>query len=84
MVVILTNRATLITDLRSYGEEVLAALIPSVSDAQLKKIGERGGWHAMHGPGHKDGSSMLLSKALVLGAIEVLEGTPREPKWKRR
>ncbi len=70
------TRELLAIDLRTYGEEALAAKVPDLTDDQMKRIGERAAENACTG--------MLLARAAALAAIEVLEGRPREPRWKRR
>jgi hypothetical protein len=63
-------------DLRTYGEDELASRIPTLDSATLERIGRRAGELAVTTP--------LWATALVLAAIEILEGAPREPRWKRR
>lgn len=79
-----TTRESLAVILRSYGEEQLATLIPTLSDETFTKIGEVAADALYTSPAMKDGSSIMIVKALALGAIQVLEGKQREPKWKRR
>ncbi len=70
------TRELLAIDLRTYGEDELAAKVSELTDDQMKQIGERAAEYACTG--------MLLARAVALAAIEFLEGRPREPKWKRR
>jgi hypothetical protein len=66
----------LAVDLRTYGEDELASKVPSLDSATLERIGRRAGELVATTP--------LWATALVRAAIEILEGGPREPRWKRR
>jgi hypothetical protein len=82
--VIWTERTSLAEDLWRYGEDELWTRVLTASDRTMERIGERAMWHAVNGPHAKDGSSMLLPKALALAAIEVLEEAPRPLRRERR
>ena len=74
--VISLTREHLAVNLRTYGEDDLASRALTLTDEQMRRIGEIAFDHALTG--------MLLAKAVTLAAIEVLEGGPRLPKWSRR
>jgi len=78
------TREKLAIDLRTYGEDELAARAPGLSDAEMLRIGELALQHAMSDEGATKSGGMLLAKAATLAAIEVMEGQRREPRWKRR
>ena len=83
--VINTTKDLLIRALRSHGEDEAAALVPSMPEQQFAAVGERAGWYVYNVPsGRKDGSSIFLDTALALAAVELLEGSPRALRWKRR
>ena len=65
-------------DLRTYGEDALAKRVLSLDDETHVRIQERAGHH-LHA-----GNNGLIAKAIALAAIEVLEGTARQPRWRRR
>jgi hypothetical protein len=64
--------------LRTYGEDFLARRARSLDDQLMRRIGERAFVYAT------TGKVRLLAEAVTRAAIEVLEGTPRDPKWRRR
>jgi len=68
----------LAVDLRTYGEEQLAVRAASLGPEDMRRIGERASDVLYSLP------SGLIALAVVLAAIEVLEGAPRAPRWKRR
>jgi hypothetical protein len=70
------SREVLSLDLRTYGEDALAQHVLTIDEDTRKRIGTKA-WDYMP----KNG---LLAYALTRAAIEVLEGTSREPLWKRR
>lgn len=70
------SRETLALDLRMYGEDELAEKVLKIDSEIHKRISERA-WQYLPKSG-------LLAYALTRATIEVLEGTAREPKWKRR
>jgi hypothetical protein len=74
------DRATIASDLRSYGEDELAERIRQITDAQCVQIG----WAAGRYWNHFEGSAgMQLRKAVALAAVEVLEGQPRQLRRSR-
>ena len=76
MVSIKVSRDALAIHLRTYGEDDLAKRIASATDEVMAEVSERA-WSCLP-------SSGLLALAVVRAAIAVLEGAPREPRWKRR
>lgn len=70
-------------DLRSYGEDSVAAMLMNISDEDFRRIGERAFDFACQ-PSTPSGRGMLISKALALAAVEVIEGAPRKLRLKRR
>lgn len=75
---VIVDRETLALDLRSYGEDELAHRVAAIDDQDLADIGERADDYLY---GEANG---LIPKAVTLAAIEVLEGTGRPPRFKRR
>lgn len=82
---VIALRDTLAIDLRTYGEDDAADRVLSLSDEDLARIWERAD-HYVYSDEHAlaSGRSMLIGKALALAAVDVLEGAPRELRWKRR
>jgi hypothetical protein len=74
-----TSRELLQANLRTYGEDELAACILTLSDAEMNKIGEVAD-HYLYAPGKPP----LLAKVVALAAVEVLEGASRPLKRNRR
>ena len=70
------SRELLAVDLRTYGEDALAEQILSATDQTMTDIGNRAGQFLP--------PSGLIAAGLVRATIAVLEGAPREPRWKRR
>ena len=56
--------------------------VPSVTDAELKRIGERADHYAFSSEDALRNGSMGTSRAVSLAAVDVLEGTSRELKRK--
>lgn len=86
-----TDKRTLLQmSLRSYGEEELALRVVRLTDAEMRRIGEVAKQHfaALRGlvsaRGPSDRLTRYYSKAESLAAIEVVEGTRRPLKRKRR
>jgi hypothetical protein len=79
-----TERSSLAVDLWRYGEDELWKRVLTLRDRTMKQIGERADYHLTHGPTTRAGDSMLISKALALAAVEVLEGHFRPMKCTRR
>lgn len=73
---ILQSKFSIKQDLLAYGEKDLADKIDSLSDDELNQIGELGAKYIREGG--------YISKMIVLGAIEYIEGKKREPKKKKR
>jgi len=70
------TREHLAVNLRTYGEDDLAVRALTLSDDEMRRIGERAFDHSLTG--------MLFAKAVILASIEELEGQSRPPKWNRR
>jgi hypothetical protein len=82
---ILRSREMLIVDLRTYGEDDVAAAVGDATDEQLRQIGERADHYVYSDEfATPSGASPLLSWALARAAVEVIEGAPRDLRWKRR
>ncbi len=77
------QRDTLARMLRSHGEDELAERALSVTDDELKRIGELGGCYAFSERAMATGGSMGGARALSMATIDVLEGTLRELRWLR-
>ena len=77
------ERQTLARMLRSHGESDLAERALSVTDDELKRIGELGGCYAFSQRAMATGGSMGGARALSMATIDVLEGTPRDLRWPR-
>jgi hypothetical protein len=75
---LIVDRELLAVNLRTYGEDELAARVPTIDDATLKRIWEVGG-RCAYAP-----NVSLLAKASALAGVEVLEGAARPLNWKRR
>jgi hypothetical protein len=69
------TRELLQADLRTYGEDELAARIPTLSEAEMQRIGEVAD-HYLYAPQKPP----LLAKAVALAAVEVLEGASTSSK----
>ena len=82
--VVWTERSSLAIDLWRYGEDDLWKRVLTLPDKSMKRIGERADQRLVYGPTTRTGDSMLISKALALAAVEVLEGNPRPLKRERR
>ena len=76
--------------LRSHGEEELALAVPTLTDTELCEIQQVASrlYAACGGPLHPKGPSDMLTRAFMKAdcqaAIQVLEGTKRRLKRKRR
>jgi hypothetical protein len=68
--------------LRSHGEEELAERALSVTDDELKRIGELGDDYAFSEHALATGPSMGGARALSLATVDVLEGASRNLRWK--
>jgi hypothetical protein len=76
--VIIVSRELLAVHLRTYGEDELAGRIVALDDRQMGAIGERAFVYA------STGGVKLLAEAVTRATIEILEGAPRNPRWRRR
>src|SRR5438132_282974 len=82
---VITTRRALAQDLWSYGEDELSKRVLSVTEEQLHQIFERAGEYAATAePESTSGRGMLLSKALALAAVEVLDGRTALKRKRRR
>jgi hypothetical protein len=66
--------------LLAHDEKELVERVPSVTDAELKRIGERADYYAFSSEDAMPNDSMGTSRAVSLAAVEVLEGASRELK----
>lgn len=73
---IITNRHSIKQDLGAYGEHDLAQQIDQLSDDDIIQIGKLAAKHTEQGG--------FISKHIVMGAIEHIEGVKREPKRQKR
>ena len=75
----------LIIDLRTYGEDDVAAAVGDATDEQRRRIGERAD-HYLYDDQFvtPSGASPFLSWALARAAVEIIEGAPRDLRSKRR
>jgi hypothetical protein len=66
--------------LLAHGEDDLVGRVPSLTDVELKRIGERADHYAFSSEHAVPpcGTSMGTSRALSLATIDVLEGASRE------
>jgi hypothetical protein len=77
------KRQTLARMLRSHGENDLAERALLVTDDELKRIGELADCYAFSKRAMATRGSMGIARALSMGTIDVLEGTPRDLRWPR-
>jgi hypothetical protein len=68
--------------LRSHGEDELAERAPSVTADELKRIGELGHDYAFSEHALATGPSVGGARALSLATVDLLEGAPRDLRWK--
>jgi hypothetical protein len=66
--------------LLAHDEKELVERVPSVTDAELKRIGERADYYAFSSEDAMRNGSMGTSRAVSLAAVDVLEGASRELK----
>lgn len=64
--------------LLAHDEHDLVERVPSVTDAELKRIGERADYYAFSSEDAIPNDSMGTSRAISLAAVDVLEGASRE------
>lgn len=77
------RRDTLARMLRSHGEDELAERALSVTDDELRRIGELGECYAFSERAMATGGSMGGARALSMATIDVLDRTPRDLRWPR-
>ena len=77
------GRDVLARMLSSHGEDELAERALSVTDDELKRIGELGECYAFSERAMATGGSMGGARALSMATIDVLEGTARDLRWPR-
>lgn len=83
--VLRAGRDTLARAPRTHGEEDLAGGALSLTDEELKRIGERADQYAFSDEhALASGASVGVARALSLATVDVLEGGSRELRWKRR
>jgi hypothetical protein len=80
---LITSLPELVWDLLTFGEDEVAERTKAFTSAEQRRVWEIAAAHAER-PYNKDGSGMLLAKALALAAVEVAEGAPRPLAWNRR
>jgi hypothetical protein len=68
------TREHLASILPEHGEEVLAKRVLTITDAELARIGEHGGYYAWSEEAFELGLGMGGTRALCLAMIDVLEG----------
>jgi len=78
--VIHVQRSTLVRCLSAHDENELLERVPSITDGELKLIGERADYYAFSGEDAKRNGSMGISRAVSLAAVDVLEGASRDLK----
>lgn len=75
------QRDTVVRCLLAHDEKELVERVPSVTDADLKLIGERADYYAFSGEDAiRRIGSMGTTRAVSLAAVDVLEGASRELK----
>jgi hypothetical protein len=68
-----------VSALLAHDEDDLAERVPSVTDEELERIGQRAGDYAFSAEhALPSGSSMGTLRAISLAAVDVLEGASRE------
>jgi hypothetical protein len=72
------TREHLANMLPQHGEEDLAERVLTITDAELERIGELGGYYAWSEEAFELGVSMGGTRALCLATIDVLEGNMRD------
>jgi hypothetical protein len=77
------TREHLANILPQHGEEDLAERVLTITDAELERIGELGGYYAWSEEAFALGVSMGGTRALCLATIDVLEGNMRELRQTR-
>jgi hypothetical protein len=77
------TREHLANILPEHGEEDLAKRVLTITDSELARIGELGGYYAWSEEAFKLGLGMGGTRALCLATIDVLEGNMRELRQTR-
>jgi hypothetical protein len=72
-------------DLRTYGEDEVAARVPTLTPEDLERIYERAD-HYLYSEAYArpSGASPYLAWTVAMAAVEVMEGKQRPLRWKRR
>jgi hypothetical protein len=78
--VIHVQHSTLVRTLLAHDEKELVERVPSVTDAELKRIEERADYYAFSSEDAMRNGSVGTSRAVSLAAVDVLEGASRELK----
>ena len=85
---ILASRRQIAEDLWQYGEDALSDLVESKEMVSAEKVGLicATAWKYATAEEYAlpSGNGMMISKAVALAAVEVLEGDPRDLARKRR
>jgi hypothetical protein len=77
--------AMLAVDLRTYGEDDHADRVARMSREELQPVYDRAHQYLMSDDhATPSGASPLYSWCLAMAAVEVLEGSARPLRWKRR
>ena len=71
---------TLVRCLLAHDEHDLVERVPSVTDAELKRIGERADYYAFSSEDARRNGGQGTTRSVSLAAVEVLEGASRELK----
>jgi hypothetical protein len=75
----------LAVDLRTYGEDALADRVAAMRRDQLQLVYDRADHYLLSREfSTPSGASPYFAWALAMAAVEVLEGTQRPLRWKRR
>ena len=77
------TREHLANILPEHGEEDLAERVLTITDAELERIGDLGGYYAWSEEAFELGVSMGGTRALCLATIDVLEANMRELRQTR-
>ena len=72
------RRNTLVRCLLAHDEKELVERVPSVTDEELKRIGERADYHAFSSEDAMRNGGEGTTRSVSLAAVDVLEGAPRE------
>ena len=82
---LMADRAGLAEALASFGEDGVAERVRGASDEEVfSALAAASKYYTSEEYALPSGTSMILDKALALGAVEALEGAPRELARKRR